>query len=131
MFGFQVRCRASGSGTVSVVIRYFHSCSSFLSPDEADAIFVVDTDRGLAISIALKFFQLVLRRALQIAERQCCLQVLELSLRDSPDCIWTGLSSCLGVLVVIHIFSPTILETDDHCIFSGTASFRLLYHLTV
>jgi len=68
-----------------VIINYLNVKRITITPNETDAILVVDADTVLTLPIAFQSFKVIPWKDRQITQSMGCVQLHKLTLRDSGD----------------------------------------------
>jgi hypothetical protein len=75
---------------VLVIVNYLDIYGALVSPPEANAILVVDTDAVLSCSVPFEGLQAIPWRKPQVGEHRCRVQDVEFATRNRPDAVRTS-----------------------------------------
>lgn len=93
-----------------VVICNFDAIYTVVSPHKTNPELIVNPYAMLSLSIILKGFQHIARWNFQRIQRNNSINLIELSLRHSPDLLRAGIPRLFGVFSVKNILSSLISE---------------------
>lgn len=93
-----------------MVIADFDACGAGVSPLEANAELVVDSDAMASPSISSQCFQSVARRNPQFVESNYGIELIKLTLSDAPNRLGAALLRVATVDPIEEILGSTILK---------------------
>jgi hypothetical protein len=93
-----------------VVVHYFDLVRIAVTPNKANAIFVVDAKAVLPVAIAMQFFQPVSRRYRQILQGNRRVDQIQLPQPLSAKFEWQTLAAARGT----QFFSLCVPKPSDH-----------------
>jgi hypothetical protein len=115
-----------------MIIRNFDVFHAIIRPHKTNAELIVDPYAVLTLPVMFKRFQKVPGWNLQGFQGNGSVKLVELSLCDSPDLLWTSLSGSSCVLSVENILGSLAAERFYHrTSFSRTSSVGLIITDTV